>query len=119
VNDDFASLAADLAKLPGKVQAQARGITAKKLNAAAADAQQRALALWSTYGRGMGGSAGTIRAKMSSSKDATGWVLADGAGAFFQELGTGHHPPQPVLGPAIEGQIGPWQSELGEIAGRL
>lgn len=117
---DFEDFAAELDRLPGKVVKQGRGMTAKKVDAAAADAQQKALATWTSYGRGMGGSAGTIRARMSRDGSVVrGYVLADGAGAFFQERGSGHRPPQPVLGPALENQYTGWVAELANIASQL
>jgi HK97 gp10 family phage protein len=116
--DDFLRFAAELDKMPAKVVREGRGMTARKVDAAARDAQQKALATWTTYGRGMGGSAGTIRARMSANRGMIrGYILADGDGAFYQEHGTGHHPPQPVMRSALEGQVGGWVSELGKIAG--
>jgi hypothetical protein len=116
VTDDLLRFATELDQLPSKVVRQGRGATARGLDAAANQAQQRALAQWSTYGRGMSGSAGTIRARMSADRSQlAGWLLADGEGAFFQEHGAGHHPPQPVLGPAGEQAMGSFASEIGKV----
>jgi hypothetical protein len=122
MTDVFALFAAELEAHPVAVSKQVRGIMAKKLDAAAADAQQKALG-WTDYGRGMQGSAGTIRARMSRSVGARGgtrqlgYLLADGPGIFFKEHGSGLRPPEPVLGPAVEAQQDGFAAEVLKIAG--
>jgi hypothetical protein len=116
MSDDLLRFAAALDLVPTKVIRQGRGATARVLDGAASQAQQRALATWTTYGRGMAGSAGTIRARMTADRSQlAGWLLADGEGAFFQERGAGHHPPQPVLGPAAEQAGGKFADQIGKV----
>lgn len=114
--DDFSRLALDLAQMPSKVVRQGRGATAPVLDGAAKQAQQRAVTLWTRSGRGTGESAATIRARMAADRGAlAGYLLADGAGAFFQENGAGHNPPQPVLRPAAEQAFPSFADRIGEV----
>jgi hypothetical protein len=125
VSDDLIRLVADLENAPVALGRQTRGVMAKQLDQVAAAAQAEALATWTTYGRGMAGSAGTIRARMSASVGARGgrsqigYVFADGDGAWFQEHGTGHHPPQPVLGHRADTAADQVAEALGDMLEQL
>ena len=94
---------------------QVRGASAKALDAAEAEAKRNAVAQWSDYGRGLRGTAGTIRARMSNSEETVGYLFADGPGAAMQETGTGHHPPQPVMRQAVDNNLGRLVDEFGNI----
>lgn len=100
-------LAADLAETGAKAGKRLRGIMAKHLDVAAAKAKADALSSWTKYGRGAAGSAGTIRARMSSSIGSrggdrqVGYLLADGDGAFQAEHGKHDRAPDPVMGQAM------------------
>jgi hypothetical protein len=118
--DTADAVANDLMRLPEKVVRQGRGIAAKAADRAAAAAQQKALSTWTARGRGMAGSAGTIRARMSRDKSSvTAYVLADGEGAFQSEHGSGLQAPQPVVRTAFEPVVGWFETELGRAASRL
>jgi hypothetical protein len=100
--DDLARLAADLDLAARSVPRQARGITAKAVDAGAADARQQAEAKWTKSGRESGDSAKSIRGRMSTDgSNAIGYILVDGGGVF-QETGAAHHPPNPVLPSALD-----------------
>lgn len=117
--NDFARVAGELEAKASVMPRQARGITARHVDTIASDARDHALATWTRYGRGMAGSAGTIRGRMERGSRPVGYVFADGRGAFFQEHGTTRHPPQPVLGPAAERHAPRWAEDLGDAAARL
>jgi hypothetical protein len=113
--DDLARLAQDLDRAGATAGRQARGIVAKGVDRAAVQAKQQARAVWTksgsyrSGGREPGASAESIRARMDTHVGSrggltqVGYVFVDGGGAF-QESGTGHHPPNPVLGAAVEAQ---------------
>lgn len=109
-------LASDMVRGAESAPKQARGAGAKMLDAAASDAQSRALVAWSTYGRGMRGSAGTIRARMSNSETAVGYLFGDGQGVFQSEHGSGHRAPQPVIAEAVHGQLDRFAGELSRVS---
>lgn len=109
-------LTRDLNTAPGRTTKQTRGILAKTLDEAESTAQRNALATWSTYGRGMQGTAGTIRARMSNSEETVGYLFADGPGARMQEYGTGHHPPQPVMREAVTQAVDGAGRRLGQVS---
>jgi hypothetical protein len=105
-------LAVDLGKASATIVRRARGAGAKAVDAMASEAQASALSQWTTYGRGMSGAAGTIRGRMSRNRaEVKGYVMGDDAAAY-QEFGTVNHPPQAVLGPALDG--GAWADKIGE-----
>jgi hypothetical protein len=118
--DDLARLAGDLDRAGVRVGSQARGIVAKAVDAGAADARSQAEAKWTKSGRGTGDSAGTIRARMSASvgsrggANQVGYIFVDGGGAY-QETGTGHHPPNPVLPSALEKAADLVEQRLGDV----
>lgn len=112
-------LANDLARAPARTANEARGSAAKALDAAAEEARRNALASWTAYGRGMEGSAGTIRARMSRSEKTVGYLFGDGPGVYMSEYGSGARAPQPVMQEAVRNQVDGWTSELGNIVGRL
>lgn len=112
----FDSVARDLENAGGTVVRRGRGATARVLNAAAGEAQSMAFSVWDIPTT----SPGRITARMSRNRNILqGYLIGDGEGGFFQEVGTRNHPPKPVLGPTLE-RYGPAISEaLGEVAGRL
>ena len=113
----FDSVARELEQLGGQTVHRGRGATADVLDAAANEAANHARALWSG---GTGESASRISARMSRDKSRlSGYLIGDGRGGFFQEIGTGHHPPQPVLGPGIERASAAAAKAIAEVAGRL
>lgn len=113
--DTFESVGADLAGMGARAVKTGRGRAAQVLDGAASAAQQRAVALWQPYGRGMAGSAGTIRARMSRDKgQLAGYLMLTGEGGFMQEVGSGLRPPQPVLAPAAEAAAGAFAEAVGE-----
>lgn len=113
----FASVAAELEQLGGQAVNRGRGAVADVLDAAAGQATGRAQALWTS---GSGDSAKRISARMSRDKGRlSGYLISDGEGGFFQEVGTGHHPPQPVLGPAMEQASGAAAKAIADVAGKL
>lgn len=116
----FGSVAKELAEMPEVAVKVGRGRGARVLDGAAASAQQRAVALWRPYGRGMKGSAGTIRARMAADKsDLAGYLLVSGVGGMMQEIGTGLHPPQPVLAPAAAEAAAAFQEAVADAGGKL
>lgn len=118
--DTFESVAAELADMPQHAVKVGRGRAARVMDRAAGSAQQRALALWQPWGRGMEGSAGTIRARMAADKsDLSGFLLLDGEGGFMQEVGTGLHPPQPVLAPAAAEAAAAFYEAVAAAGGEL
>lgn len=101
VTGTFESVARELTNLGTDAVRKGRGAVSPVLDGAARQAEQRALALWTKYGTGE--SAGKLGARMASDRSKLqGYLIGSGLGGFFQEVGTGHHPPQPVLGPALE-----------------
>ena len=116
----FDSVAREFDEMPAKVVSRGRGMMASELDGAVPQAQQRALALWSTYGRGMAGSAGTFSARMSRNRDElVGYMFVEQRGGFFQEVGTRFHPPQPVLAPTVETTSGQVSELLARIGAEL
>lgn len=117
---DFDILAADLDAAARTAVRRVRGITAKHANQMAADAKSKALASWTTYGRGEAGAAGTIRARMSRDRSQpVGYVLADGQGAFQAEHGKHDRAPDPVIGQAVEAHTDGWLQDLTDQMGDL
>lgn len=120
MTDDVDRLAADLAATAKQLSRRTRGIMARHLDTAADRAQSDALSSWTKYGRGMAGSAGTIRARMSASigrrggDRQVGYLLADGPGVFQAEHGTHDRAPDPVMGQAMEGITGPYGDDLAD-----
>ena len=113
----FASVAAELEQLGGQTVNRGRGATADVLDKAAGEAASHARALWSG---GTGESASKISARMSRDKSRlSGYLIGDGRGGFFQEIGTGRHAPQPVLGPAMERASSDAANAIADVAGRL
>jgi HK97 gp10 family phage protein len=101
--DDLARLAQDLDRAGALAGRQARGIVAKGVDRAAADAKARARTVWNRSGLATGASADSIRARMSRTSGGdlqAGYLFVEGGGAY-QETGTGHHPPNPVIEPAV------------------
>lgn len=124
--DDAAQLAADLEATAKRLSRRTRGIMAKHLDAAADRAQADALSSWTKYGRGMAGSAGTIRARMSASVGRRGgdrqlgYLLADGPGVFQAEHGKHDRAPNPVMGRSMESLADPYENDLADqIADQL
>jgi hypothetical protein len=117
MSEDLQRLAADLDRAGATAGRQLRGITAKAVDAGAANARSQAEAKWTRSGMGTGDSAKSVRARMSTSEEAVGYIFVDGGGAF-QETGTGHHPPNPVLPSALEVAAKVLESKMGEV-GRL
>lgn len=115
----FESVAAEFAAMPDKVVRQGRGVGAKALDRGADVSRQKALATWTVAGRGMAGSAGTITARMSRSDALAGYIIGDGDGLFFSEVGTGMRPPKPVLADGLMVASEVWQAQLAEIGARL
>jgi hypothetical protein len=114
--DDLARLAADLDRAGRNVPKQARGITAKAVDAGAADARQQAQAKWDRSGRGTGESEASIRGRMSvDGTAAVGYMLVDGGGVF-QETGAAHHPPNPVLPSALNKAADLLEQRLGDVS---
>lgn len=114
-----AALAAELALMPSKIVRQGRGALASRLDRAASEAQDRALSLYTPYGRGMEGAAGTFRARMSTDRgEVVGYVMADDA-AVFQEYGTAHHPAQPALTAGLDDAVGSFVDEMANIVADL
>ena len=116
VTGTFESVARDLERAGGDVVRRGRGATAEVLNAAARDAQSLAFAVWNIPTT----SPGRITARMSRNRNVLqGYLIGDGEGGFFQEVGTQNHEPKPVLGPTLE-RYGPTIAKaLAEVAGRL
>jgi hypothetical protein len=113
----FESVAAELTRMGPQTVNRGRGATAQVLDAAANEAANHARSLWTG---GSGESASKISARMSRDRSRlSGYLIGDGRGGFFQEIGTGHHPPQPVLGPAIERASGDAARAIADVAGRL
>jgi hypothetical protein len=108
---DVDRLVRDLDKAAKSAEKQARGITAKTADRAVTTARGAARAKWTG---GEGDSASSIRARMSRRETTVGYVFVDGGGAY-QETGTGHHPPNPVLGPAVDAELDRWARDLGTI----
>jgi hypothetical protein len=118
--DDMTRLAVDLARSADTIAHRARGAGAKVVDAAAATARSNALSTWTRYGRGERGAAGTIRGRMSRDRSKVrGYLLADGDGAFFQEVGTVNHPPQPAIGDAAEQHSDAWAEAIADAGGDL
>jgi hypothetical protein len=118
VTGTFETVARELTRQGAEVVRKGRGAVAPVLDGAARQAEQRALALWTTYGTGE--SASKLGARMSSDRSKLqGYLIGSGLGGFFQEVGTGHHPPQPVLGPAIEQSQDKFAKALLDVAGKL
>lgn len=114
----FESVSRDLSRQGTEVVRKGRGAVSPVLDAAAQRASQRAEVLWNTYGTG--DSAGKISARMSSDRSQLqGFLIGSGLGGFFQEVGTGHHPPQPVLGPEMESSRRQLFDAILKVAGRL
>lgn len=114
----FESVSRELNRQGHEVVRKGRGAIAPVLDAAANSAEQRALVLWTKYGTGE--SAGKIGARMSSDRSKLqGYLIGSGLGGFFQEVGTGHHPPQPVLGPEMEASRRKLFDAILNVAGRL
>lgn len=114
----FESVARELTRQGDEVVRKGRGAVAPVLDGAAKRAETRALALWTTYGTGR--SASKLGARMSADKSKLqGYLIGSGLGGFFQEVGTGHHPPQPVLGPAMEASQDKLTDAILDVAGRL
>lgn len=114
----FESVARDLTRQGTEVVRKGRGAVAPVLDGAARQAEQRARVLWTKYGTGE--SAGKLGARMSANRSQLqGYLIGSGLGGFFQEVGTGHHPPQPVLGPAMEQAQGKLTDAILDVAGRL
>lgn len=111
-------LARDFARVAQTAERQARGIVAKGVDAGAAKAKSDAKAKWTRSGEASGASAESIRARMSIDDTTTGHIFVDGGGAF-QETGTGHHPPNPVLHDAAEVAAEVVVSKAPEIVSRL
>jgi hypothetical protein len=57
-------------------------------------------------------SVGTIETNASSK-----YVELTGVGGFFQEIGTSHHPPKPVMGPAVDAHMPGYYRRLYEVLG--
>lgn len=118
--DDVERLARDLKRAGETIPQRARGAGAKVVDAMAATAQANALAAWTRYGHGMQGAAGTIRGRMAADrKDVSGFVIADGEGAFQSEFGDSVHAPQPVLGPLADQFEGAWAAAAEDAGGDL
>ena len=123
-DEELDRLADDLDRRARSISRQTRGVMARHLDNAAAAAKAAALARWTRYGRGESGSAGTIRARMGrvGSRGGSvqeGFLLADGDGAWFQEHGTAHHPPQPVMGEAVDGETDALADDLADLGADL
>jgi hypothetical protein len=115
--DEMEQLARDLTSAADTITRRARGAGAKAVDAMAATAQQNAIGSWTRYGRGMAGAAGTIRGRMSrDASQVRGYVMGDEA-AFYQEIGTVNHPPQPAIGPAADQHEGLWASQIEDAGG--
>ena len=113
----FDSVARELEQLGGQTVHRGRGATAEVLDKAAAEARNHATMQWRT---GTGASAKALTARMSRDKSRlAGYLIGDGRGGFFQEVGTGHHPPKPVLGPTMERYSAAAAKAIAEVAGRL
>lgn len=123
--DDLARLVTDLQTAGRSASRQARGIMAKHLDVAEDRARSAALSSWTKYGRGMEGSAGTIRARMSASVGSRGgdrqlgYLLADGEGVFQAEHGNHDRAPDPVMGQAVEGISGPVETAIADMVEQL
>ncbi|NED96448.1 hypothetical protein G1H11_14150 [Phytoactinopolyspora alkaliphila] len=116
---EFDQLSNDLSRAAATLPLRARGAGAKAIDQIASNAQQAALGSWTRYGRGMRGAAGTIRGRMSRDRSrVAGYVMGDDA-ALLQEYGTSHHPPQPVIGPAVDAGAGSWAEQILDAGGDL
>jgi hypothetical protein len=111
---ELEKLAADLGRAGTTASRQARGVTAKYGDRIVSRAQSEARAKWNRSGRATGASATSIRARMSNSEETVGYVMVDGGGVY-QETGAGHHPPNPVLGPAAEAELDWWGDKMLEL----
>lgn len=105
-------LAGDLRAAARSAGKQARGLTAKALDRAAAQAKTDAQAKWRKTGKRTDPAIDSIRPRMSRTigsrggQQQTGFLMVDSPGGAI-ERGGGHTPPNPVLGPAVEAQL-PW-----------
>lgn len=118
--DDLEALAADLDRAARTITKRARGAGAKAVDAVMTTAQQNALGSWTKLGRGMAGSAGTIRGRMSADRSTVaGYVMAEGPGVHQSEYGTASRPPVAVMGPALDQHAAFWASKIEDAGADL
>lgn len=125
MSDEILDYARALREHPQKVSRQVRGIMAKKLDAAATQVRDEFLASQGPRGRGMDGSAGTIRARMDAAtgsrggQQQAGYLLADGPGVYYWEHGHRHVPPAGAFRRAAKEVFPSMASEVREIMVRV
>lgn len=112
----FEQVARDLAGQGQSAVRRGRGALSPVMNAAAADAERTANAVWANPTVSPGMISGRLARDRS---ELAGFIIGDGRGGFFQEVGSAFQAPQPVLGPALERALGSATEAIADEAGRL